>query len=298
MNEKEFLDGYFLKELYPLGKVPAWVDLEINTNCNKICKKCFRTFYVPKTEHMDIDLAIKTIHEFGMKGGKSIRFIERGEPTLSPHLITYIDYANIFGLRTVINTNCVNLTPKLSKALIKAGISQISCAIDSGDRETYKILQGNHFDKVIEHVKAVFELSRNTNTIIQIHVNIQEENAQEVYTGRYNAFFERYADKVIHQPTYDLTNFEQDVELDSIPCVEPWRRLIVLVDGRVMLCPACFNYHTKQIFEVGNLLKQDLESIWNNALLDLIRTWHTYGMLDKMWPCRSCRLRRYTNKKK
>lgn len=297
--EREFLDGYYLgpKGLFPLHKVPPWLDLEINTNCNIICKKCFRRFYIPETEHMDLKFAKTIITEFGRKGGKSIRFIERGEPTLSPILISVVNHANNKGLRTVINTNCIELTPSLTHRLIDAGISQISCAIDSCNKETYKLLQGNHFDKVIKNVKKAYELSRNTKTTIQIHVNIQEENAHEVYTGLYNAFFERYADKVIHQPTYNLHNFEQDVKLDSNPCIEPWRRLIVLADGRVMLCPACFNYHTKEVFLVGNLYSQTLETIWNSPLLEVIRKWHLNGELDNMWPCRSCRLRRYTTEK-
>ena len=299
-NIEEFLGNYYIgpDNLYPLGRVPAWLDLEINNNCNILCKKCFRQFYIPETKHMEFTLAKRIIKEFGEKGGKSIRFIERGEPTLSPFLVDFVHYSNLFGLRTVINTNCIKLTPELSIQLIEAGISQISCAIDSCNKKTYEILQGKHYDKVIENVKEVYKLSRNTNTIIQIHVNIQEENTQEVYTGVYNAFFERYSDKVIHQPTYDLKNFDQDVKLDSKPCIEPWRRLIVLVDGRVMLCPACFNYHTEEVFLVGDLKDQTLESIWTGSLLDLIRGWHSYGMLDKMWPCRSCRLRRYTNEKR
>ena len=247
---------------------------------------------------MDIDLALKIIGEFGLKGGKSIRFIERGEPTLSPNLVKYVKYAHLFGLRTVINTNCIELTSDLSKELIDAGISQISCAIDSCVESTYKSLQGDHYKKVIENVKKAYELSRNTDTIIQIHVNVQEENIEEVYMGIYNAFFERYADKIIIEPTYDLHNFNEDVELDPHPCIEPWRRLIVLVDGRVMLCPACFNYQNERVFLVGNLNKQNLESIWNNSLLDLIMMWHLNGMLDKIWHCRSFRIRRYTNEKK
>jgi len=261
------------------------------------CKKCFRTFYIPETEYMDQKLAMDIIEEFGKKGGKSIRFIERGEPTLSPSLVTYVKYADVWDLRSVINTNCIELTPKLSNDLINAGISQISCAIDSCQEETYKLLQGNHFKKVILNLKEVYKLSRNTDTIIQVHVNIQKENAEEVYMGIYNDFFEQYSDKVIHQPTYDICNFKKDVELDSKPCIEPWRRLIVLVDGRVMVCPACFNYHTKQVYVVGNILKQSIEEIWNSSLLDVIRTWHSNKMLWKMWPCRSCRVRRYINER-
>ena len=300
-TEKEFVDSYYLdpQKLYPLGKVPEWLDLEINTNCNIICKKCFRTFYIPETEHMNIDLALKIIGEFGLKGGKSIRFIERGEPTLSPNLVRFVKYAHLFALRTVINTNCIELTPDLSRELIKrAGISQISCAIDSCEAETYRKLQGDHYKKVIENVKMVYELSRNTDTIIQIHVNVQEENTEEVYMGRYNAFFERYSDKVIIEPTYDIGNFNEDIELDSNPCIEPWRRLIVLVDGRVMICPASFNYKTKRVYMVGDLNFQNIEEIWGSYIMQKNREWHLEGNLGKMEPCRSCRVRRYANKKK
>lgn len=298
-NIEDFLDGYYLDSKHgcSVGKVPPWLDLEINTNCNTICVKCFRRFYIPKTEHMDLKLARKIIKEFGEKKGKSIRFIERGEPTLSPILAYVVKYAYNLGLRTVINTNCVELNPELSKRLIENGISQISCAIDSCDKKTYELLQGNNFDKVFYNLKCLYELSRGTGTFIQVHVNVQKENAQEVQTGVYKAFFEQYADKVIHQPTYDLYNFEQNVKLDSTPCIEPWRRLIVLADGRVMLCPACFNYKTKQVFLVGDVTVQNVESIWTGSLLRRIRKWHLEGELDNMWPCRSCRLRRYTSEK-
>jgi MoaA/NifB/PqqE/SkfB family radical SAM enzyme len=297
--EREFLDNYYVRPdtLYPLGKVPAWLDLEINTNCNIICRKCFRRFYIPDTQYMDSKLAVKIIKEFGRKGGQSIRFIERGEPTLSPDLVDLVEYASDYDLRSVINTNCIKLDKGLIEDLIDAGISQISCAIDSCDKKTYEILQGDHFEKVIKNVKSLYKLSRGTNTQVQIHVNIQEENAQEVYNGIYNAFFERYADKVIHQPTYNLYDFNENVELDSNPCIEPWRRLIVLADGRVMICPACLNYHNEEVYEVGNLNEQTLEDIWTGKKMNLVRTWHSNNQLNKMWPCRSCRLRRYTNEK-
>lgn len=300
MTEKEFVKDYFLPPNYikPLGKVPEWLDVELNTNCNIVCKKCFRTYYIPKTEYMKEIPMLCIIQEFGMMGGKSIRFIERGEPTLSPNLVLAIKTADIWDLRSVINTNCIKLTPKLSKQLIDYGISQISCAIDSSEEETYKLLQGDHFHTVISNLKEVYRLSRDTETIIQVHVNIQKENAEEVYMGRYNAFFEQYSDKVIHQPTYEISNFDEDNNLDHKPCIEPWRRLIVLVDGRVMLCPACFNYHTEVIFEVGNILNESLEDIWNSELMKEIREYHLNGELNKMWPCRSCRVRRYINKKK
>ena len=295
MTEKDFVNTFYLAsdDFHSLGRVPEWLDVELNTNCNIICKKCFRTFYIPETKHISSILLGSIIQEFGEKGGKSIRFIERGEPTLSPSLVEAIKYSDIWDLRSVINTNCVKLTPELSKQLIDYGISQISCAIDSCQEETYKKLQGTHFKKVISNLKEVYRLSRDTDTIIQVHVNVQKENAEEVYMGFYNSFFEQYSDKVIHQPTYDLANFDEDNELDSKPCIEPWRRLIVLVDGRVMLCPACLNYHTDEVFQVGNLINETLENIWNSELMKKIRRWHLTGELNKMWPCRACRVRRY-----
>ena len=115
--------------------------------------------------------------------------------------------------------------------------------------------------------------------------------------GLYNDFFAQYSDKVIHQPTYDISNFNEDNTLDHKACIEPWRRLIVLVDGRVMLCPACFNYHTEEVFEVGNFLTESLEDIWHGEIMKEVRKWHLNGNLNKMWSCRSCRVRRYANER-
>ena len=70
---KEFIKNYYLKD-EELGKVPQWLDLEINTNCNLICKKCFRTYYIAKTEFMNLGLIERIIKEFGEKG---MTFVQR-----------------------------------------------------------------------------------------------------------------------------------------------------------------------------------------------------------------------------
>jgi len=287
------INSYYWDGNEYIKNVPSLLDLEINTTCNSKCAKCFRhnDFYVPENEYMTLFFAKIVISEFAQKGGHSIRFIERGEPTLSPILVDVVKYAHERGLRTMINTNCKVLTPELSKKLIDAGISMISCDVDSCEKETYEILQGKSYEKVIENIKALYQYGKNKMRI-EIHMNLQPENKQEAESGKFEQFFSQYAHKVGIDRSYDLTNFDF-IGIEGKACIEPWRRLIVLVNGDVILCPAGINYKTKKIHDLGNLHDKSLQDIWKGKEMEQIREWHKEQKPGLYEPCGSCRLRRY-----
>lgn len=296
MYSKGILDHYFLEKIKDSGIVPEWLDLEINTDCNIVCKKCFRTYAKIYPEHMSFKFAMKIIREFAEKGGQSLRLSERGEPTLSPMLVDCVKYAKLMGVpRVLINTNCVNLTPKLSKKLVEAGITQITCSIDSCEKETYELLQGKNYEKVIRNIKSLKEIA-DGQVFIRIQMNLQEENRREAEIGLYEEFFKPYANEVHIKPTFEVWNFDKDVKLNTTPCMEPWRRIVVLINGDCMICPAGINYFTDERFLVGNLHEKSLEQIWNGRKMRKIRKWHLEGQLDKMWCCKSCRIRRLYQK--
>lgn len=66
-------------------------------------------------------------------------------------------------------------------------------------------------------------------------------------------------------------------------CSDPWRKLLVAIDGTVNLC-------CQGLPAVGNLLTSDFDSIWNTELVQRIRG--TINTPDEFPACRACSLRR------
>ena len=74
-----------------IGRIPPLLDLELNTDCNLRCKKCFQGIAPPKRETMDLGLIEKVITEFmnslgeGMFKEVSLVTTKKGVSPDEPH---------------------------------------------------------------------------------------------------------------------------------------------------------------------------------------------------------------------
>lgn len=104
----------------------AW--LEITDICNINCEGCYR-------QHMTGHKTIQQLRDevdFFMRWRNPDNFsIAGGEPLIHPNIVDLIAYIASKGVKPVILTNALALTPELLKALKKAGLAGFTIHIDS-----------------------------------------------------------------------------------------------------------------------------------------------------------------------
>jgi radical SAM protein with 4Fe4S-binding SPASM domain len=67
-------------------------------------------------------------------------------------------------------------------------------------------------------------------------------------------------------------------------CPQPWQRMVVARDGKVL--PCCADWHRE--FIIGDATKQLLSEIWRGKNMERMRQVQRDVRLDEMSPCNSC----------
>lgn len=104
----------------------AW--LEITDICNINCEGCYRQYM---TGHKPLEELKKEV-DFFMKWRNPDNFsIAGGEPLIHPHIIDLVAYIAEQGVKPIILTNAMALTPDFLHELKKAGLAGFTVHIDS-----------------------------------------------------------------------------------------------------------------------------------------------------------------------
>lgn len=117
--------------------------------------------YKLKPAYIDLTDA-KRVFDFMKENRFLIAYITGGEPTLHPHLIDMIEYANKLGLVTCLTTNGSN--PQMIKELKHSGIFNISVSLDHWDPDICEEIRGfkGIQEREIECLKVAKEIGINS----------------------------------------------------------------------------------------------------------------------------------------
>lgn len=238
---------------------PYSTTIEIVRGCNKRCDYC-GIYSVPKeivkmTQNILIECSIVMYH----MGIKRIEICGRGEPTLHPKLINYIDIIRSINLQAQIHltTNGLRLTNNLILKYFKAGGNIISIDCYNNTLEYYK----NKFREfpIIELNTSNFSPwsyhKPNTKMICLID-DLKTTDKKERSNRRKN--LSNLAGNV---------NFEEVRKYGIYPlknpllkkCVRPFREIFILYNGLVPIC--CWDFSEKLI--MSNIW--DIEKDWYNS---------------------------------
>ena len=104
----------------------GWI--EVTDTCNITCRGCYRT----KLEgHRPLDMVKNDIIDTIRLTNCDCITIAGGEPLIYPHLPEVVQYIASLGIKPIIFSNGVNLTPEILQTLKKAGLAKIHLHIDS-----------------------------------------------------------------------------------------------------------------------------------------------------------------------
>jgi radical SAM protein with 4Fe4S-binding SPASM domain len=168
-----------LAEVLPLH-TPYVVQIFPIYACNFKCGYCI--FSVPKRKRhfisdrivMDLELFKKCIDDMtGFPGKiKVLRFVGIGEPLLHRNIVEMVEYAASKEVANTVEilTNGSLLTPRLSDALVSAGLSRLVVSIQGTTKEKYREVCGAHidFDQLIANLAYFYNRKTRTHVYIKI----------------------------------------------------------------------------------------------------------------------------------
>jgi MoaA/NifB/PqqE/SkfB family radical SAM enzyme len=148
IGNKSIMDNSYLG-------MPFFVQIEITSKCNLVCKYCQRTSDLDNQNNVDM-----TLDSFNMiinqlrHPTRSVHLVGMGEPLLNPDVFSMIKSAKKKGLEVSLIDNFTLIDREKSLALIESGLDFLYISFDSTIKDTFEELRtGANFEKIIENVK-------------------------------------------------------------------------------------------------------------------------------------------------
>lgn len=248
----------------------VWIE---NTNCcNARCVMCPRGSHTRPLGFMDFFLFEKLIREISIHKNtvKRVNLHNYGEPLLDKELPRRINLAKDYGIGEVyFVTNASLLTSEISKDIIEAGLDEFKISFYGTDRETYNAtMKELDFDKSIKNIIDFFKTrealkSKTPKVVIQYLPLSTNKSRTDDFENIFGALIDKDRGDCLN--IWHLHNFGGGKAYHKIGritgiCNYPWRTMVILHDGRVVIC--CLDYNGIQV--VGDVNKNTIQEIWNS----------------------------------
>ncbi len=269
---KKYIYNARLKEKLQETDFPPEIWIENTNICNARCVMCPRESHTRKTGTMDYRLFEKLIREVALFKDRvnRLHLHNYGEPLLDKRLPDKIRLAKQLGIHhTYIVTNGSLLTPDVSRQLIEAGLDEFKVSFYGTDAETYNTtMRGLDFNKTLQNLRDFFalrkELGKRTPKII---IQYLPQTANKERTDDFFHLMKPLIDEsvgdtlnIFHMHTYGGGLSTNAPLADPVfTCDYPWRTMVILHDGKVVLC--CLDYNGVQV--VGDVHLNSIRDIWN-----------------------------------
>jgi len=309
-----------------LFSYPQSVQIEPTNRCNQRCIMCPRNtrLDVPIGD-LSLDNFKKIIDKLPVIGNLQLNGL--GEPLLNKELPEMIKYATSKGIKVSINSNCALIDESLAKKLIDSGLNLLKVSMDSPDPAVYNSIRNAPLEPVIRGIQTLIKIRKEKkshtpqvwfNSIIMknnyknldeililgdklkidlvrfkpinifwagkdsdLTVEIKElkNEIEKVIKITKNLKIKHNLEELLNRIE---TNFYQRPS-KKIPCYSLWTELYIQYYGGVRLC--CEFFSKKD--DIGNILKEDFQKIWNGSKMRQIRKEFKRG--NTYFPaCRSC----------
>ncbi|MEQ1772386.1 MAG: radical SAM/SPASM domain-containing protein [Burkholderiales bacterium] len=269
------------------------VRYEVTDNCNASCIMCPRDKHEHGREHGIMDQAKyeKSIDEIVGLGAKKIVLTGFGEPMLDKRLEEKIAYANGKGLSTYFITNASALTPRRSRKLMDAGLSEMRVSFYGMRPETYNaVMQGLDFDRTMKGILEFLKIRDETGSKTRVQISYLELEQNKTDTEAFREFWEPRVNAIeIWKPHNfgdgrDYRFREGDLERKT-SCGRPENGPFQIQwNGEVI--PCCYDYNNQII--LGNAFEQSVLDILNNEKYRLLRYAHRMKKFGMFPYCDQC----------
>lgn len=250
----------------------VWIE---NTNiCNAECVMCPREKQTRPLGMMKFTLFERLIKEISnyKKRVKRVHMHNYGEPLLDKELPKRIKMAKDCGIQHVFFvTNASLLTQECSREIIGAGLDEFKISFYGTDKKTYNdTMKKLDYDRTLQNIKEFIKIRKEMKAlkpkiVIQYLPFSTNESKTEVFFDIFNPIIDKKMGDSLN--VFALHNFGDgrayhNNRKDKITstCYYPWRTMVILHDGRVVIC--CLDYDGVQV--MGNVNNNTIKEIWNS----------------------------------
>lgn len=273
--------------------LPINITIEPTNYCNCSCPICETGAGIlgRTSEHMSLE-NFQTIIDKIAHHSNTLMFYFMGEPFINTQSYSMIRYAKDKGIPFI--TTCTNGDPVNPSKLVESGIDEISFQIGGITQETHGIYRvGSKIDRVFSNISETVRLRNEKNIKMRIVCGfiLMKHNEHEVEEFRdlmknmgvdeamiIDPCVRTMEEGYIYLPSdenhwiYDVVAFRQGELVPKILAQNecPWLYYSVTIQVNGDVVPCCRDPHGQ--FVMGNILKQDLNDIWNNPKFIKFRT--------------------------
>lgn len=292
--------------------LPRVITLTITHNCNLKCSMCARNTLSLQRQNLSVEKFASIVDKLPKL--KDISIIGLGEPLVNPDFFRILETAKLRGIGIYFSTNGTLLTEESIRKLTE-NVFYVSFSIDSPDAEKYnEIRKGAQFDKVIENLKILqkirpdilvaiepimmkeniedlpkfVELAKELKVEFLTYVHIfsldLEQDKKHISNFKESGFFMDEAKKLSKK--LGVTLWTRPLYPVLKPCVEPWVKPDITMDGDVY--PCCFMYRVpgekypewymgqslevpSSNYKMGNIFEEPFDKIWNGPAYKTLR---------------------------
>jgi len=271
---------------------PRRINIEPTNYCNLRCIHCPRQIMKREKGFMDFSLFKKIIDECKKYKNIKIWLQLLGEPLLHPKIIDMIKYAKENNIKEVgVVTNGI---------LLNANLDYLCISVDAFSKKTYeKIRCGGNYEVLIGNIKKLFKVKeefKKSKPIISLNFVKMEENIDEFED--FIKFWKPYLKgrdfiKAIEFDTWGGKIKDKGINKKNfgkrLPCSWLWYATVILWNGDLVLC--CADFDGEMI--LGNVKKENIETIWNSDKYNDIRLKHLEWEFEKISICKNCQEWKY-----
>jgi putative heme d1 biosynthesis radical SAM protein NirJ2 len=145
--------------------------------CNINCRHCYRSAGQRAAGELSTDEGKRLLSDLARVGFKIV-VLSGGEPLLRADIYELIEYARKLGLRPVIGTNGILITPEVAARLKAAGLACTGISVDSSDENKHNSFRGS--DTAWERTMSGIKACREAALPFQIHTTVMKWNLSEV----------------------------------------------------------------------------------------------------------------------
>ncbi|MDE3075070.1 MAG: radical SAM protein [Chloroflexota bacterium] len=301
MPAKLWKAPYYL-HLSKVPTAPLYVDVEPTNGCNLRCTICSMDESRARGL-MSLDLFRRIVDQCVEAGVPHISLFLSGEPTVHPKLTEMVAIAEAAGIESGFHTNGMLLNEERSRALIEAGLSQISFSIDGEDKETYESIRvRGKWERLLGNVERFLELKVERGTgkpwvTIQIIKMWRPEYSAGRKLTLYPEVAPHFKARFAHLPVdewkvvlpHTWAGEMPDIQSKPkgsvyYPCQHLWMGLSIAWDGRVLMC--CNDLNGKYVR--GDVKQHTIKEIWNDRQSTYLRQLHRRKGYQSLPLCRDC----------
>jgi radical SAM protein with 4Fe4S-binding SPASM domain len=284
----------YRRKLTVLPYLPIRLWIEPTSFCNLKCVMCPNKDLDRKDKgYMPLELFRKIVDE-ARSFVHEANLIHRGESLLHPDFFDMIRYAHDAGIVTKLHTNGSLLDEAKSRALLEAGLDQLTFSFDGYDKATYESIRVNAcFEKTVANILRFLEIKKELGlkkptTILElidfpdVYKNVGAED-KKLFLARFRGLaLDRIRVKEMHNWAGEIGGVKRGRRYG--PCTFLWASLIIFWDGAVLPC-------TQDFFgdlTVGNVKDSTLAEIWNNDRMSALRRKAVGKDIADLKPCSAC----------